>query len=311
MPSYTGFEGIDGVRDRFLIVGDTQSTSRWEFWRERNGRERQALLGEMLRRDPAFVLHLGDLTTRGSSSRHWRAFDELHAPFRERKIPYFPILGNHEFYGNDRVALRHFFDRFPHLGEKRWYSFSWRRIGFILLDSNFELLSVTEMAALRSWYKEELERHEGDSGTDFVIVCCHKPPYTNSRVVFSSKHSRSFFAEPFLRFRKTAFFFSGHSHTYERFPVLGKHFVVSGGGGGPRHRVRTHPGRRRFEDVFPGPALRFFHACEITRSAGGLEFRVVRVDPCGTVSLLDPLNLSPGALDGVAAARSGEAGAGA
>src|SRR5688572_9957704 len=109
VPSYTGFDGIDALRDRFLIVGDTQSTSRWEFWRERNSRERQALLGEMLRRDPAFVLHLGDLTTRGSSSRHWRAFDELFAPFRQRKIPYFPILGNHEFYGNDRVALRHYF----------------------------------------------------------------------------------------------------------------------------------------------------------------------------------------------------------
>jgi hypothetical protein len=289
-PAYAGFEAIHAEKNRFIIVGDTQSTSHWEFWRERNERQRQVLLDEILRRDPAFILHLGDLTTRGSSLKHWWRFDALHAPLRERNIPYFPVLGNHEFYGNDRKALRYFFGRFPHLEERRWYSFSWRNLAFILLDSNFDTLSPLEHATMVSWYATELERFEDDPAVDFVIVCSHKPPFTNSRVVSACKKTRWRFAAPFLRSRKTRFYFSGHSHTYERFPFRDKHFVVSGGGGGPRHRVAIHP-RRRYPDVFAGPALRFFHACEM-ELGGGLSFRVIRLEPEGTFGIVDPLEMA-------------------
>ena len=36
VPSYSGFADIQATKNRFLIAGDTQSTSHWEFWRERN-----------------------------------------------------------------------------------------------------------------------------------------------------------------------------------------------------------------------------------------------------------------------------------
>jgi len=36
IPYYSGFAQIQPTKNRFLIAGDTQSTSHWEFWRERN-----------------------------------------------------------------------------------------------------------------------------------------------------------------------------------------------------------------------------------------------------------------------------------
>jgi hypothetical protein len=277
-PCYAGFEAIDPARERFLVVGDTQWTSLWEVWRERNVQGRRLLLDEIARRDPAFVLHLGDLTARGDSRRQWARFDALHERFREKGIPYFPVLGNHEFHGRRTAALESFFRRFPHLEQRRWYGFAWRNVAFLLLDSNFRRMSPAEREELSRWYVAELERLDGDPSIEFVIVCSHRPPYTQSRVVRPCAWSRERFVSPFLGSRKTRFFFSGHAHAYERFSARGKHFVVSGGGGGPRHRLLAPSRHRRFEDASSGPALRLLHACEVEHVGARLEFRVVKLE---------------------------------
>jgi 3',5'-cyclic AMP phosphodiesterase CpdA len=284
---YAGFGEINPGKNSFLVVGDTQSTSRWEFWRERNQTEREQIATEIAERNPAFVLHLGDLTRRGSSEKHWQEFDRLHQSAREKRIPYFPIPGNHELYGNDAKALENYFRRFPHLEEKRWYSFSWKNVALIMTDSNFSSLTEEENERQVKWYRAEMERFEEETGIDHVIACSHEPPFTNSRVVGPNKKVQKQFAEPFLRYRKTRFFLSGHSHSYERFPVQDKMFVASGGGGGPRHKVSTDPRKRSFQDFFDGLELRFFHFCEIELQEKGLLFRVWRLEPDGTLTLAD------------------------
>jgi len=92
LPSYAGFTDVQATKNYFVLVGDTQGTSHWEFWRERNDRERKLIIDEITKREPAFVIHLGDLTTRGSSEKHWQQFDDMHKEFRKKKIPYFPIF---------------------------------------------------------------------------------------------------------------------------------------------------------------------------------------------------------------------------
>ncbi len=128
-PSYAGFADIQATKNHFILVGDTQGTSHWEFWRERNDREQKLIVDEITKREPAFVIHLGDLTTRGSSEKHWQQFDDMHRELCKKKTPYFPILGNHEFYGSNRKALQSYFERFPYLGKRRWYSFTWKNAG--------------------------------------------------------------------------------------------------------------------------------------------------------------------------------------
>jgi hypothetical protein len=59
IPVYAGFADIRATKNHFIIVGDTQNTSHWEFWRERNERERKLIIYEITTSEPAFVVHLG------------------------------------------------------------------------------------------------------------------------------------------------------------------------------------------------------------------------------------------------------------
>lgn len=282
MFAYAGFSEISPAKNHFILVGDTQRTSPLEFWREQNDKERHLIENEIAGREPAFVVHLGDLTTHGSSKKEWQEFDDLNQSLREKKIPYFPILGNHELYGNDEKALGLYFSRFPHLEQRRWYSFTWKNLGLIMFDSIFSTLT-----------KEE---NESQVGIDYTIVCCREPPFTNSRVVHPNKRVKASFADPFVRFQKTCLFFSGHSHSYERFQIEGKFFIVSGGGGGPRHKVNADPIRRSYDDLYPGSELRFFHFCEIEESNATLIFRVMRLGSNGSFAAADSVEFKNGKL---------------
>jgi hypothetical protein len=197
-PSYAGFAEINLTKNYFVIVSDTQSTSHWEFWQERNKKERKLIIDEIVRREPAFVIHLGDLTTRGSSDKHWQIFDDFHVGFCQKKIPYFPILGDHEFYGNDMKALQNYFDRFSHLDQRRWYSFTWKNVAFVMIDSNFSNLTKEQIAEQSQWYLSQLQSFERNEKIDCIIVCCHEPSFTNSRVIKPNKNSGLYFADPFI-----------------------------------------------------------------------------------------------------------------
>jgi hypothetical protein len=170
-PFYAGFADIQATKTRFIIVGDTQRTSHWEFWRERNDRERRFIVDEITRREPAFVIHLGDLTTRGCSEKHWHEFDDMHEEFRKKKIPYFPILGNHEFYGSDKKALQNYFERFPHLHQRRWYTFTWKNVAMVMYDSNlvfFFFRRSTNGVPQSSVHTESVDvKHRLACGMDF------------------------------------------------------------------------------------------------------------------------------------------------
>jgi predicted phosphodiesterase len=292
IPFYAGFEDIHPTKNYFILVGDTQRTSHWEFWRERNDQQRKLIIDEITLREPAFVVHLGDLTTRGSSTKHWQQFDDFHTAFRKRNIPYFPVLGNHELYGDDKRALENYFQRFPHLGQKRWYSFTWKNVGLLMVDSNFSALSKEQREQQSRWYLGELEKFEKDAGVDFIIVCCHEPPFTNSRVIRPNREVKVNFADPFLQFHKTQLFFSGHSHSYERFQMKGKFFIVSGGGGGPRHKVYTDPAKRRYQDLSGGLDLRPFHFCQIENLKGSLLFQALALNSDQTFTGVDAVTIS-------------------
>lgn len=290
-PVYEGFERIAPENSRFVFLGDTQGTSRWEFWRERNDRARTQILAEIVRRQPAFLVHLGDLVFQGSSAKHWEVFDGWHGDVRRNRIPYLPILGNHELYGNNRNALANYFARFPHLKNRRWYSFTYRQIGFLMVDSNFPDPAEERPGSQISWYRSELERFENDGAIRFIIVCCHKPPFTNSKIVWPNSKAQRYFVAPFLEARKTRFFLSGHSHTYERFDVRGKHFVISGGGGAPRHEVEIDPRKRRFRDLYAGPARRAFHFCEVHLADRSLTLEAWHLQPDGRFQRADAVTV--------------------
>jgi hypothetical protein len=111
-------------------------------------------------------------------------------------------------------------------------------------------------------------------------------------VVRPNEKVKGFLVDPFLNYTKTSFFFSGHSRSYERYEKSGKLFIVSGGGGGPRHKVFDDPPERRYTDLFSGPEVRFFHFVSIQIQNHTIIHRAHRLEPNETFTVVDPITLS-------------------
>jgi len=278
-------------RNRIVFIGDTQVTRPWEFWRENNRRETAKLLREIARRRPSVLIPLGDLVSSGVEAKHWKTFDELFEPLCASCTRCYPVLGNHDYYGAHRGGLANFFNRFPHLGYRRWYSFSHGRLGFLMIDSNFSRMSPEERTAQVRWFHQELGRFQSSAATHYIVVCCHHPPYTNSLSCPPSRTLQKHYVKPFLRASKTVLFFSGHIHAYERFHRQGKFFIVSGGGGGSRGRVETREDKRRYTDCFAGSSLRFLHFCEMNVRSDVLDIRVVKLTDSGKFEVADRFHI--------------------
>lgn len=244
-----------------VLIGDTQRTSFWEFWRENNTPFRKAILTQVAAIHPAFVLHVGDLVFQGASTEHWEEFDNNASSIREQGIPIFPVLGNHEYYGNNSEALAQYFSRFPAIGNKQWYSFRFCGIAFVLLNSNFDEITEEEIREQDQWYAHTMQQHQEDSTASIIVVVCHHPPYSNSTVVGDNDDVQQHFVPLFTALQKARLFVSGHCHSYEHFVKDGKHFLITGGGGGPRQEVELNPQYQRHTDAYSGAAIRPLHFC--------------------------------------------------
>jgi hypothetical protein len=286
-PVFCGFDELDESNNRVILIGDTQGTSKLEFWREDNKEKTPLLLNKIALYNPACVINLGDLIFCGTSEKQWKRFDSAHKPLVDNKIPYFPLPGNHEYWCSPKKTFREYFARFPHLEERKWYSFRFRNIGFILLDSNLSKLKKVEKENQLTWYKEELLRFHQDPGIEYIIVCLHNPPYTNSEIVKPDKELNRDYIESVLGYRRIAAFFSGHCHSYEKFKVGEKYFIVSGGGGGPRQKLNIDKKTRRFDDLYDGPALRFLNFCQLTIEPDCLCVEVIKLTDEGQFEIAD------------------------
>lgn len=290
-PLFPGFDKIDENKDQFIVIGDTQHTGSLEFWREENIPKTRKLLSEIAGRDPAFVAILGDLTTNGSSEKYWKFFEDDYKPIIDKQIPCFPVLGNHDYWGNNKKAMQNFSQRFPNIKET-WYSFTFKRIGFIMLNSNFDDLTKNQVQNQNKWFLKQMGTFNNSSEIEFIIACCHHAPYTNSRVVNPSEEVRKNFALPFQKYKKAALFLTGHCHSYEKFQEGGKLFIVTGGGGGPRQKLQVDKAKRLFQDQFDGPEIRFFHFCEIETLKNRLILKVWKLNEDETFSLADEIPIA-------------------
>ena len=261
---------------RFAVVSDLQRTSRVEVWRERNRDERDRIVAGIAAAGPDFVAMLGDLVFRGSAARDWEEFDLTAEPLREAGIPVFPILGNHDYWVSARVALRHYFTRFPHLAGRRWYTLRYGPVALVCVDSNLRWLRRGAWEEQNAWFVSELGRLDDDPSVRGTLVLVHHPPYTNSTVTGDELHVQRFFVPAFERAGKTLAMLSGHVHSYERFHRRGRTYLVTGGGGGPRIKLAREGRRMRHaDDLFAGPPIRFFHFLSFHLAADGIEVEAV------------------------------------
>ena len=93
---------------------------------------------------------------------------------REKKIPVYPALGNHDLHGDEKVALANYFQRFPDLKNSRYYSMRAANMIMLVLDSSLDEVSGPQ----GQWLAQKLDHLPTD--VDFVVLVFHHPPYTSS-----------------------------------------------------------------------------------------------------------------------------------
>jgi 3',5'-cyclic AMP phosphodiesterase CpdA len=250
--------------------------------KNRNEEARQMIFAEILRLGPAAVVHLGDMAALGFSAASWAATDTFVARLDRQRIPFYPILGNHELIFFSGTGLRNFTDRFPDISTTG-YAKRFGSMGLILLNSNFSNLRVEDGQKQLAWYEKTLAEMQADSTVGLIVVGCHHSPYTNSTIVTPSRDVQEQFVPPFLRTPKAKLFLSGHAHASEHFRVGGKDFLVLGGGGGLQQPLLTgKESRWKDESPFTGE-IRMFHyvRCAITDREVSFTVRMIQDDFSG------------------------------
>ena len=159
-----------------------------------------------------------------------------------------------------------------------WYE---RRVGsaaIVVLNSNFSHFSEDEQRTQQDWYEQTLQSLDRDTTVSVVLVGCHHPPYSNSKVISPSEKVRQLFVLPFMKSPKARLFLSGHSHAFEHFRFDGKDFLVIGGAGGLLHPL-LRGDEKREADLFEWTdERRFFHYVRCTFGLDTLNVQVLRLN---------------------------------
>jgi len=230
---------------RFVAYGDTRFHDPNDT-DAANPSIRVALVQAIAEVNPAFICFTGDIVYNGYDAGDWKVWDNETRIWRDKKIPIYPALGNHDLHGDQNLALGNYFHRFPDLKNSRYYSVRAANALLLVLDSSLEEVSGQE----GQWLADKLDHVPLD--VDFVFLMFHHPPYTSSSdsKVFGGGHSARTTEQALAkmleerqahaRFRIVVF--SGHVHNYERHEHGGVTYFVSGGGGAHAYPIERVAG---------------------------------------------------------------------
>jgi Icc-related predicted phosphoesterase len=242
---------------RFVAYGDTRFHDPNDT-EAANPPVRVALVKAIAEVNPAFICFTGDIVYNGFDREDWKVWDNETSVWRDKKIPIYPALGNHDLHGDQNIALGNYFQRFPELKNSRYYSVRTANALILVLDSSLEEISGPE----GQWLAAKLDHVPSD--VDFVFLMFHHPPYTTSSdaKVFGGGHSArsteqalaKMLEERQARARFRIVVFSGHVHNYERHEHGGVTYFVSGGGG-----AHAYPIERAASDPFQSKLVNYHY----------------------------------------------------
>lgn len=227
------------------------------------------LFAELVARRPDFVLNTGDLVTHGDRPVDWQIFDAWTRGLADAGVPYYPLLGNHEYVGRNDVALPAYFARFPDLSRAKWYTLTAGSLFIVVLDSNLEELSTSERGIQRLYAQKAVASAQSNDAIELIALAFHHPPYTNGPHPPATEVEAEL-VRPLLGYDKLRLVITGHVHSYERFQRGRVTYLVSGGCGAPPYPVETDAQRIRFAPAYDGPAERGYHFVDCRREATAL-----------------------------------------
>ncbi len=223
------------------FISDTQQPMKIEqiVLKSNHNIEATALLfTEILKKKPAGLYMLGDVVSLGYRNNRWKKVDLFLDSCRKENIAVFGALGNHDVMGRKNKGERNFNKRFPENVRTGYVSII-DSVAVILLNSNFSKLSKAENKKQISWYKSTINALDKEDSIKVIVVSCHHAPFTNSTIVKSSVLVQQNFVPAYINSKKAQLFITGHAHAFEHFNIQGKHFVVTGGGGGLHQPLDT------------------------------------------------------------------------
>jgi Icc-related predicted phosphoesterase len=242
---------------RFIAYGDTRFHDPKDT-EAANPPVRVALVQAIAEANPAFISFTGDIVYNGYDADDWKVFDRETSIWRDKKIPVYPALGNHDLHGDEKVALGNYFQRFPDLNNSRYYSVRAANTFTLVLDSALDEVSGPQ----GQWLAGKLDNVAPD--VDFVFLMFHHPPYTSSSDAkmhgggHSARSTEQQLAkmleerQAHARFRMVVF--SGHVHNYERHEHGGVTYFVSGGGA-----AHAYPIERAPDDPFQSKEINYHY----------------------------------------------------
>jgi acid phosphatase type 7 len=229
---------------RFVAYGDTRFHDPKDT-DAANPAVRVALVQAIAKIHPTFICFTGDVVYNGYDTNDWKVWDEETQVWKDKGIPVYPALGNHDLHGDEKIALANYFKRFPELNNSRYYSMRAANTLTLVLDSSLNEVS----GAQGQWLAGKLDNIPSD--VDFVFIMLHHPPYTSSSdmKMFGGGHSArspeqalaKTLEERQAHTRARFVVFAGHVHNYERHEHGGVTYFVTGGGGAHAYPIQRAP----------------------------------------------------------------------
>ncbi len=267
--------------EKIVFLSDTQDPIWFErifLAGNRNTTASDLILNQIVDEDIKAVFHLGDLVSIGYDQKGWYRIDRFLSQLKTRHIPFYPTLGNHELFLFSESGASEFMSRFPEY-KPTGYMIRIGPVAVIMLNSNFGYPDDDQVEQQQIWYTQILDSCQNDTSVKAVIVGCHHPPYTNSRIVSANEDVQKYFLPEFINSSKTKLFLSGHAHAFEHFQKNSKDFMVIGGGGGLQHPLGVGD-QSEFEDQFAGGEKRGFHylGCVLSQDHMKLNINMLKDD---------------------------------
>ena len=188
----------------------------------------------------------------------------------------FPAMGNHELKGTG--GLENWWNNFPELKGRRWYSVQLGPVYVITVDSNLDLTPGSEQSAMGRQATGGLPK-----GTRYVFVSLHHPPDggpDRGRPLAQCASQRGRAGPPAggrgPHLKASIVVIAGHIHAYQRFQRNGVIYLVSGGGGARPYPIARTPADLYQDNVFPN-----FHYVKFVSAGGELKATVYRLDDKG------------------------------
>jgi len=251
----------------FVVFGDTRS------FPDNFARIADAAYAER----PNFVLHTGDVVTKGPEKDQW--VNEFLAPAANlaRRVPLYVAIGNHE--KND--AWYYKYVSYP--SPESYYSFDYGDAHFAILDSNEKDLGP--QSAQYQWLEKDLAK----SKALWKFTAHHHPPFDSDSDDYGDTdrekstqgdlNVRAFV--PLYEEYDVDICWVGHIHTYERtWPIRegkvdqdsGVIYIQTGGGGAPLEQFA--PTR----SWFTAKVLRNYEYCYVTIAGETLRMMAYDID---------------------------------